>query len=245
MVPTRPDGGFMHADHQLMQQITLDIGTPLTPTLDNFFAGPNAEVVSHLRQWLHGGAHGAGRSALACFISGAPGSGKSHLVSALAHALNEKGEFVGILRPDSPAAADFNPAWAAVILEDVHALDAPLQHTAFNWFVNAQTYQRAVFATGNTAPRALVLREDLRTRLGGGQIFQLQALTDAQVRAVLQDSARLRGLVLGEEVLDFVLHRFSRDLGNLMPLLTALDHFALQTQRAITIPFIKTMLERL
>ena len=96
---------------------------------------------------------------------------------------------------------------------------------------------------GNTAPRALVLREDLRTRLGGGQIFQLQALTDAQVRAVLQDSARLRGLVLGEEVLDFVLHRFSRDLGNLMPLLTALDHFALQTQRAITIPLIRSMLE--
>jgi DnaA family protein len=241
MTQTPPEGGFMHADHHLMQQITLDIGMPLTPTLDNFFAGPNAEVVSHLRQWLHG----TERSALACFIAGAPGSGKTHLVSALAHAVGERGESVGILRPDSPAAADFNPAWAAVILEDVHGFDALRQHTAFNWFVNAQTYQRAVFATGNTTPRALVLREDLRTRLGGGQIFQLQALTDAQVRAVLQDSARLRGLVLGEEVLDFVLHRFSRDLGNLMPLLTALDHFALQTQRAITIPFIKTMLERL
>jgi len=244
-VQTRRDGGFMHADHHLMQQITLDIGIPLTPTLDNFFAGPNVELVSHLRQWLHDSAHGAGRSALACFIAGAPGAGKSHLVSALAHALDEKGESVGILRPDSSAAADFNPAWSAVVLEDVHALDAPLQHTAFNWFVHAQTYQRAVFATGNTTPRALVLREDLRTRLGGGQIFQLQSLTDAQIRAVLQDSARLRGLVLGEEVLDFVLYRFSRDLGNLMPLLTALDHFALQTQRAITIPFIKTMLERL
>jgi len=235
----------MHADLHLMQQITLDIGTPLIPTLDNFFAGPNAEVVSHLRQWLHDSAHGAERSALACFIAGAPGAGKSHLVSALAHALDEKGESVGILRPDSPAAADFNPAWSAVVLEDVHALDAPLQHTAFNWFVNAQTYQRTVFATGNTIPHALVLREDLRTRLGGGQIFQLQALSEAQVRTVLRDSARLRGLVLGEEVLDFVLQRFSRDLGSLMPLLTALDHFALQTQRAITIPFIKTMLERL
>ena len=228
-----------------MQQITLDIGTPLTPTLDNFFAGPNAEVVLHLQEWLQYAGPEPARPAVACFIAGAPGSGKSHLVSALAHALGEKGESVGILRPDSTAAADFNPSWSAVILEDVHALDAPLQHTAFNWFVNAQTYQRTVFATGNTIPRALVLREDLRTRLGGGQIFQLQALSEAQVRTVLQDSARLRGLVLGEEVLDFVLQRFSRDLGSLMPLLTALDHFALQTQRAITIPFIKTMLERL
>ena len=244
-VETRRDTRSMRAGRRVMQQITLDIGTPLTPTLDNFFPGPNSEVVSYLRQWMHGGAHGAERSALACFIAGAPGSGKSHLVSALVRALDEKGESVGILRPDSPAKADFNPAWSALILEDVHALDAPLQHTAFNWFVNAQTYQRAVFATANAVPRALVLREDLRTRLGGGQVFQLEALTEAQVRAVLQESARLRGLVLGEEVLDFVLHRFSRDLGSLMPLLTALDHFALQTQRAITIPFIKTMLERL
>ncbi len=228
-----------------MQQITLDIGTPLTPTLDNFFPGPNAEVLAHLRGWLVAGGPGSARPADTCFIAGVPGSGKSHLVSALAHALREKGDSVGILRPDCAAPADFNPAWSAVILEDVHALDAPWQHIAFNWFVNAQTYQRAVFATASTVPRALALREDLRTRLGGGQIFQLQALDDAQVRTVLQDSARLRGLVLGDEVLDFVLHRFSRDLGSLMPLLAALDHFALQTQRAVTIPFIKTMLERL
>ena len=228
-----------------MQQIPLDIGTPLSPTLDNFFPGPNAEVLSHLQTWLHGSGPAHTRSPQSCFIAGAPGSGKSHLVSALAHALHGAGASVGFLRPDSLAATDFDPAWVAVILEDVHGFDAPLQHTAFNWYVNAQAYQRAVFATGNATPRALMLREDLRTRLGGGQVFHLQALTDAQVRAVLQDSARLRGLVLSEEVLDFVLHRFSRDLGSLMPLLTALDHFALQTQRAITIPFIKTMLERL
>ena len=228
-----------------MQQITLDIGTPLIPTLDNFFPGPNAEVLAYLREWLQGLGAGHARPAEACFIAGAPGSGKSHLVSALARAVNEAGASVGILRPDSQAGVDFDPAWAAVILEDVQAFDASVQHAGFNWFVHAQTYQRAVFATGNATPRALVLREDLRTRLGGGQLFQLQALTEAQIRAVLQDSARLRGLVLADEVLDFVLHRFSRDLGSLMPLLTALDHFALQTQRAITIPFVKTMLERL
>ena len=73
-----------------MQQITLDIGTPLTPTLDNFFAGPNAEVLLHLQEWLQYAGPGPARPAVACFIAGAPGSGKSHLVSALAHALGEK-----------------------------------------------------------------------------------------------------------------------------------------------------------
>ena len=228
-----------------MQQIPLDIGTPLIPTLDNFFPGPNADVLSHLRQWLDADAAGVAPSSVGVYVAGAPGSGKSHLMGALAGALRLKGQAVGLMGPESPLTEAFDPAWSAVILEDVHAFDAPRQHAAFNWFVNAQSYQRAVFSTGNALPRALALREDLRTRLGCGQIFLLQPLTEAQVRTVLRDSAQTRGLVVGDEVLDFVLHRFSRDLGSLMPLLAALDHYALQTQRAITIPFIKTMLESL
>lgn len=225
-----------------MQQIPLDIGVPLIPTLDNFYAGPNAEVIAYLRQWLQGGAE---LSPVGVYVGGESGSGKSHLVGALAEALRNRGQSVGVLRPDALATVEFDPAWSALILEDVHAYDAVRQQLAFNWFVNAQSHQRTVFATGQVLPRALVLREDLRTRLGGGQIFYLQPLSDAQVRTVLRDSAQVRGLVLGDEVLDFVLHRFSRDLGSLMPLLAALDHYALQTQRAITIPFIKTMLEKL
>jgi DnaA family protein len=228
-----------------MQQIPLDIGVPLIPTLDNFYAGPNAEVVVYLRQWLQGRAGGAELSPVGVYVGGESGSGKSHLVGALAEALRNRGQSVGVLRPDALATVEFDPAWSALILEDVHAYDAVRQQLAFNWFVNAQSHQRTVFATGQVLPRALVLREDLRTRLGGGQIFYLQPLSDAQVRTVLRDSAQVRGLVLGDEVLDFVLHRFSRDLGSLMPLLAALDHYALQTQRAITIPFIKTMLEKL
>jgi len=48
---------------------------------------------------------------------------------------------------------------------------------------------------------------------------------------------------LGDDVMDYMLNRFSRDLGSLMHLLDQLDAFALRTQRAITIPLLKTMLE--
>lgn len=50
-------------------------------------------------------------------------------------------------------------------------------------------------------------------------------------------------VVLLDEVMDFMLTRFSRDLGSLMQLLDQLDGYALQTKRAITIPLIKSMLE--
>jgi DnaA family protein len=43
--------------------------------------------------------------------------------------------------------------------------------------------------------------------------------------------------------MDYTLRRFSRDLGSLLALLDELDRYALQTQRAITIPLIRSMLE--
>jgi DnaA family protein len=81
--------------------------------------------------------------------------------------------------------------------------------------------------------------------LGWGHVFALQALTEPERRAVLRQEADARGVFLSDEAMDFILSRFSRDLGNLMQLLDQLDAYALQTQRAITIPLIKSMLETL
>ena len=100
-----------------------------------------------------------------------------------------------------------------------------------------------MLAAGNVPPADLALREDLRTRLGWGHVFALHALTETERRAVLRREADARGVFLSDEVMDFMLTRFSRDLGNLMQLLDQLDGYALRTQRTITIPLIKSMLE--
>jgi DnaA family protein len=68
-------------------------------------------------------------------------------------------------------------------------------------------------------------------------------LDEAERRAVLRQQADERGIVLADEVMDYMLSRFSRDLGSLAQLLERLDGFALRTQRAVTIPLLKTMLE--
>jgi DnaA family protein len=83
----------------------------------------------------------------------------------------------------------------------------------------------------------------LRTRLGWGHIYALQVLSESERGSVLRQEADARGVFLSDEVMGFMLSRFSRDLGSLMQLLDNLDHYALQTQRVVTIPLIKLMLE--
>ena len=230
-----------------MKQLALDIGLVTGPTLTNYFAGPNEAALQHLRLWAGAGSSQATRSPVPTYLWGEAGSGKSHLLKAVASALREQGASVGWLDPSVHARPEFDERWAAVLLDDVHLYSTAQQALAFNWFVNATSpgsgAPRWVLAAGSLPPADLPLRDDLRTRLGWGHVFQLQLLGEPERRAVLRQQADARGIFLADEVMDYMLSRFSRDLGSLMQLLDRLDSFALRTQRAVTVPLLKTMLE--
>ena len=226
-----------------MKQIALDIGLATGPTLSSFFAGPNEDVVQHLSLWVGSQSSTATRSPVPTYLCGPSGSGKTHLLKAAREALREQGAVAGWLDASMHEPPAYNEAWAAVLLDDVHLYTAVQQHAAFNWFVNAQTQSRWVMAAGALPPVALNLRDDLRSRLGWGHVFALQVLSEPERRAVLRQAADARGVFLGDEVMDFMLTRFSRDLGSLMELLDLIDGYALQTQRAVTIPLVKSMMD--
>ncbi len=226
-----------------MKQIALDIGLASGPSLRNFLAGPNLAALEHLVLWSGYDK----RSPVPTYLWGESGSGKSHLLRAVFAQLQEQGSPVGWLDAAMSEPPAFQENWRVVLLDDVHLYPAVQQQTAFNWFVNATSpqdgQQRWVLASGKVPPSDLQLREDFRTRLGWGHIFHLQVLSESERRAVLRQNADERGIFLSDEVMDFMLNRFSRDLGSLVQLLDQLDGYALQTQRAITIPLLKSMLE--
>ena len=226
-----------------MKQIALDIGVMVGPSLTNFHPGHNAAALSHLELWMAGRT----RSPVPTYLWGDQGSGKTHLLKAVAHHIEQQGAFVGWMDKTTTQPDAFNPNWEVLLLDDVQQFSAIQQHMAFNWFVNAATPGAArqpwVLAAGSVPPQDLPLREDLRTRLGWGHVFHLQLLDDIQRKEVLLTHAQALGLQLGADLLDYLLHRFSRDLGHLISLLEQLDHYALQTQRPLTIPLLRAMLD--
>lgn len=227
-----------------MQQLALDIGLANSPSLDNYHAGPNTQALQHLRLLV--GPTAAPRSAVPTYLWGEAGTGKSHLLRAVYEALRAQGELVGWLDATAQRPQAFDERWSAVLFDDVHWFDSQQQAVAFNWFVNAVSpavgSPRWVLAAGDKPPADLPLRDDLRSRLGWGDVFQLHLLDEDERRAVLQQQAKERGIELSDEVLGYMLKRFSRDLGSLTQLLDALDGYALRAQRAVTIPLLKSML---
>ena len=228
-----------------MKQLALDIGLARAPSLASFLAGPNEAAWRHLQLW----AGSPTRSPVPTYLWGAPASGKTHLLrKGVEHSLR-------------PSRARVRAGWTPRIHE-------PPRVRFPGWSVDAgrrASLHAGAAARGLQLVRRLLqttctracsrppawclacatckLREDLRTRLGWGHVFQLHVLSEPERRAVLRQAADARGVFLPDEVMDFILTRFSRDLGSLMQLLDHLDGYALQTKRAITIPLIKSMLE--
>ena len=226
-----------------MKQMALDIGLAPVPTLESFVPLGNEAALQHLRLW----AGNPLRSPVPTCLWGDSGSGKTHLLRAVRQTLREQGGRVGWMDPSTRSPEEFDERWEAVLLDDCQRFSAEQQSVAFNWFVNAQNpahgQARWVLAAADRPPADLPLREDLRTRLGWGDVFRLHALGETERRLVLRRAADERGLFLSEEVVDYMLTRFARDLASLMQLLQQLDDYALRAQRSVTIPLIKSMLD--
>ena len=205
-----------------MKQIPLSLGPEPDYTFDTLLTGANTAALTHVL--------GLGAGSPPVFLWGPPGSGKTHLLRALAQHWQHAGAQVGWYDADTPL------PW------DTQRFDDGRQHAAFALFVEAATLGLAVVSTGTAPPVDLALREDLRTRLGWGPTFALVPLSEAEVRAVLRREADRRGIALTDDVIDYLLTRYARDIKHLMTLLDGLDEFALASKRAVTVPLLRQML---
>lgn len=211
-----------------MQQLLLDIRPAARPTLDNFIPGPNRELLDQLRAWLTDET-----ADTALYIWGPPGSGKTHLLNALA---DNAGGMVWNGRSDNV------PDLPLIAVDDVESLSDSMQIAVFDLFNRARAVGRRFVAAGENAPAGLEVREDLRTRLGWGLIYRIYPLSDADRQAALVKHARDLGFDLEPAIASWLLTRASRDLGHLLQTVEALDRYSLQTKRRITLPLLKEIL---
>lgn len=219
-----------------MKQIPLPIGTAPRASLDNFVPGPNEAALHHLRLLARPGAS----PTAPVYLWGPTGCGKTHLLRALADA---QGDGAAWFDAASPLPWTLDAATTLVLIDDCQALDADHQHAAFALFVEASGAGMSVAAAGTAPPVDLPLRDDLRTRLAWGLVFALQPLSDTEARAALRRHAQQRGIGLGDEVIDYLLTRFSRDMKHLVHWLDRLDDYAWVEKRAgITLPLLRRVL---
>ena len=215
-----------------MSQLLLDISPTSQPSLDNFVAGRNLELLSALRHALAGGSE-------RCFyLWGATGSGKSHLLQACVRAASDAQRSTSYAQRSVPQFAEM------VAVDDVDGLDAVTQIELFNLYNRMRDNGGMLLVSGMQAPLHLKLRDDLRTRLGWGLVYQVHGLGDEEKTEALSRHAQAKGFALPAEVAQYLLRHGSRDLPSLMAVLDALDEHSLRLHRAPSVPLLKEILQR-
>ena len=218
-----------------MKQLVLDLGADQAQSLDTFEVGQNAELAHLMHQF-------AGRSSREHFayLWGEAAAGKTHLLHALAATPGSR--YIGPGAPDS--AFTYSPDVSLYLLDDCGQLSPEAQIEAFALFNQIRENGAYMVSTGPVPPKVLPVREDLRTRMGWGLVYQIHGLSDDEKIAALTHAADARGLTLSASVLPYLLSHFRRDMRSLSTMLDALDQYSLETQRPVTLPLLRDLLQQ-
>lgn len=231
----------------MSRQLLLEITPTQSPSLDNTVVGANAAAIDAAKGLSPG---------RALYIWGPPGCGRSHLLRAIIK--DKKAYFFDLNTPPEEIMAlatrprerldALDPLKVEFIaVDDIQEMTADQQAAVFalynRWRELAATQQAfGLVVAGDRAPMMMSLREDLRTRLGWDLVFRLEALSDAEKREALTAYAYRRGLPLSEEILDWMLTYYTRDIRQLFALVDALDRYSLSKHRTVTVPLVRQML---
>lgn len=234
----------MPATDRIGPQLPLALRAPPDQRLERYLHAPPG-LLAQLRALAEGGVGDA------LYLQGAHATGKTHLLLAactVAEAAGRCPAYLALagLRGRLRAATEGVEAADLVAIDDVEAIAGSRDDEValFDLHNRLRDAGRAVLYAAADAPDALgLVLPDLRSRLAQCGRWSLPVLDDAGRAELLRQRAEARGLDFDEAALDWLLRRYSRDLGSLTALFEQLDRASLAAQRRLTVPFLRQVLD--
>ena len=214
------------------QQLPLSVQLRDSASFDSFYPGPNTLALNALRE-LNG----------AVLIYGGAGSGRTHLLQAVARERRCAYLPLSELRALGADALSGLDTTDALCLDDLDAVSTDRDWSlALLRLLDARRGRPLALSASAAPDRLDIALPDLRTRLSLCAVFGLKPLDDADREALLRERARARGLDLPPEVSRWLLTQLSRDTASLVDAIDALDRASLSAKRRLTLPFVQSVL---
>jgi len=221
------------------EQLVFELAAPEPPRLANFLPGRNAELVGLLPRFVAGALDATG-----LFLWGAPAAGKTHLLRAALAQAQELGIASRLIaHPAELNDVGEREGGMLCAIDRIDEADAAASARIFTLFNVAKERGGRIIAASRATLAALPLREDLRSRLGWGLVYEVLPLADEDKPAALAAYARERGFALAGEVVEYLLRHGRRDMRSLLATLDALDRRSLAAKRPITVPLLREWLQ--
>lgn len=229
----------------LHPQLTLSLGTVPSSSFESFLPGAgNAAAYTTLKAFCVGEV-----DEQQILLWGEPAAGKTHLLSAVCQDFAGRGYQVAYLTGElasQEGALNAVENMDLLCLDDVHLLAPAAQETLFHCINRCRdSGTRLLFSSLAFIDKQSFTLADLVTRLSWGPVFQLHKLADDELSSALALQLELRGLEVNEEVVEYIVRRYPRDMQALKQLVEQLDQASLTEQRRITIPLVRSVSEQM
>lgn len=220
-------------------QTTIPIDRGNSANFSNFHAQDNQQTLTLLQDFLNDE-----KLCGSCYIWGARGTGKSHLLYASCKQILSS-VYIPLmdlqLKPDVlTAVINFR----LVCIDDIDAVACQTDWESHLLILleNTEKNGNLLVLTGNRPPVELDFESnDLVNRLQGRRVFKLSSASDQTKVRMLVDRANERGLTVETSVAEFILRRHARDTHSLMRLFDRIAQASLENRRRITIPFLREL----
>jgi DnaA family protein len=230
-------------------QLSLPVSLPDDETFDSFLSVDNEFAESYLKEFC---VLSLENKKPLCYLFGATGTGKSHLLFACCHEAKVNGLETVYLNMQElknlPCEVVGDVAdYGLICIDNVDEIagNSSWERTIFDLInkVLERAHKPRIIISASSSPLVAGFKlPDLVSRLTWGAVFQLSIRSDEQLSQIIQFRLEHRGLEASEDCIKFLLTRVDRDLRNLMAIVNELDKKSLQAKRKLTIPFIKQAL---
>lgn len=218
-----------------VRQLALPFGLRQRCTFERFVAGDNGELVQRLET--------PRRGADTVWLFGGRGVGKTHLLLALCQ--RHAGAAYIPAEEMAPAALRGYARFDVVAIDDVLRWlgERGSEVALFDCYNQLRTAGARLVLSADRSPRQCEFAlADLGSRLRAAACYRVSPLAERDKAQLLRSAAQERGLLLGDDVVRFLLSHAGRGQGELLDTIDRLDCLSLAAQRRITIPFAKEVL---
>lgn len=220
-----------------MQQKHFDFSLQPVLSSDDFLVTPvNEGAYLAVQSWPNWDSY-------AVFVYGPTGCGKSHL----AHVFQERTQAVyvdakGLMAKTPPEIYAHTPC---CIIDSIQKV-LPYQKQLFHLLNYTKEFKKSLLITSNVPPAQLKLSLlDLNSRFKAIPSYEIAAPDQDLLHMVLVKQFSDRQLRVPNAVIDFLLTRMKRSFADIKLLVEQIDKTAMYEKRAITVPFVKEVLERM
>jgi DnaA family protein len=228
-------------------QQALNLQLTQANTFETYYSGSDPTLISVLKNVASGVLEEP-----QIFLWGVNGTGKTHVLQAMCRVATDahkRAMYIPMkdLLTQDPASIGELQNLDLVCIDDVHVIakNSQWEKALYNFINHHRAHKTTIVISSLYAPTENLFElPDLNSRAVWGPVYKLTPLAEEHMEDALCFHAEARGLELSDEVKNYLLTHYQRDVSTMVGISEVLDKASLQEQRKVTIPFLKKILAK-